>query len=147
MNAGEQPRLSVFQIVVGDGTEQEDQPGDDSHPVQLRETGTDHVAGELRAGQYMKSSGGFDKSKENNSADPNHQREEHQSAQPTHTGTATLWAISRRIVSACSDFFSVDEYRALTTTRCAKTGTTSVLKSAGVVNMRPSRYAMACAAR
>ena len=40
-------------------------------------------------------------------------------------GTRVVSKISRKIASACSDFFCVDTYRELTTTRCANTGTIS----------------------
>src|SRR5579863_6724440 len=65
----------------------------------------------------------------------------------SYTGTATFSTISRSTWSACSDFFRVEAYRPLTTTRWAKTGTASGLKSSGVQKVRPSRKAMACAAR
>ena len=48
-----------------------------------------------------------------------------------YMGTRVVSKISPRIASACSDFFRVETYRELTTTRWAKTGTIKRLKSSG----------------
>src|SRR5512135_1039567 len=68
-------------------------------------------------------------------------------AAQVYTGTGTLSTMSRRIWSACSERFKVEEKRPLTTTRWAKTGTASILKSSGVANLRAERNARAWAAR
>ena len=44
-------------------------------------------------------------------------KENEDESDSSHTGTGTLSTISLNTCSACSAFFNVDEYRALTTTR------------------------------
>ena len=48
-----------------------------------------------------------------------------------HSGTETDSTISRKTDSVVSDFFCNEAWRELATTRCAKTGTASCLKSSG----------------
>src|SRR5215471_3086093 len=58
---------------------------------------------------------------------------------PIHSGTETDSTISRRTDSVVSDFFCREAWRELATTRCAKTGTASSLKSSGKQQTPASR--------
>jgi len=109
--------------------------------MQAAQAAADHVSGQVASWQHRESSLSNDREKDY-AAQPYDQRQQHEKAQESHattlcpnqskpetenrelttenclyTGTGTLSTISRRTCSACSDFFSVDEYSALTTTR------------------------------
>ena len=77
---------SVGQAAVEHRTDQEDDSGDNGNPVQLAQSPSDNVACEVRCGQNREGSRCEHEGKENQTADPDDQRQEHEKTQEGHSG-------------------------------------------------------------
>ena len=82
----EHVRRPVGDAAVEQGTSQKDDPGDDGDPVQLAERASNDVSGEMRVGQNLKRRGREHECEEDQTADPDDEREQHQEAKEGHVG-------------------------------------------------------------
>ncbi len=86
-------------MLAGDGLmdkggEQENQSGDEPHPVQFAQANADYIAGKFCRWQNSKHRRRQHEREKDNAADPCDQRQQHQPPQsqsdPAHTGTGML---------------------------------------------------------
>src|SRR6266496_3010720 len=98
-------RSSVRQAAVEQGTDQVDDAGDDGDPMQLVERAPHQIAREVRAGQNLKRRGREHKREEDETADPDNEREHHNKAKDGHDGRIIVGVNS----NYCSRFFGCSQ--------------------------------------
>src|SRR5579871_2702132 len=94
---GKQFQLLMFLPVIKQGSDEEDQSAKQPCPVQLIERRTHHVTRKFNGRQHAEQGWRFYKGKENDPANPDDQREEHEKTYEGHGGKS----ISLALVSRC----------------------------------------------
>src|SRR5215469_17059102 len=85
MPEGEHVRGSFADSVVEQRADQKNNAGTDRNPMQLRERAANDVASQVSVGQDLKCSRRKHKGEEDQAADPDHEREQHEIAEEGHT--------------------------------------------------------------
>ena len=71
-------RSAIGEPAVEQGTRQKDKPGYDGDPVQLAESASDDIAGEMRVGQNLKRRRRENEGKEDQPTNPGDKRQQHE---------------------------------------------------------------------
>src|ERR1700716_1722155 len=71
-------RSTVYEAVVKQRTSEKYQPGDNGNPMKFAQSPADKVSSEMGVGQNLKRSWCQDERKENQSADPDDERKQHE---------------------------------------------------------------------
>src|SRR4030088_1959231 len=77
-------RSTVYEAVVKQRTSEKYQPGDNGNPMKFAQSPADQVSSEMGVGQNLKRSWCQDERKENQSADPDDERKQHEVTEEGH---------------------------------------------------------------